>query len=191
MVKNTVGGNKSKGQARKFVSGKETNKNLRISTDEYEVYAQVSKTLGNGMCHVLCIDNKTRLCHIRGKFRGRGKKDNFIKNGSWILVGLRDWELEKDDTKKLQNCDLLEVYSDYDKEKLKISVTSVNWNEFISNDNKNSMVSKEEGDFEFVDEKTEEYRELMEQEMVKSRDQKRDQMSIIQVDEEEINIEDI
>jgi translation initiation factor 1A len=102
MVKNTTGGSKTKGQARKFVNSVKQTSNLRISNDECEVYAQVTKMLGNGMCHVLCIDQQTRLCHIRGKFRGRGKRDNFIGNNSWILVGLREWELEKDkDCKKL------------------------------------------------------------------------------------------
>jgi initiation factor 1A len=100
MVKNTTGGSKTKGQARKLVSfdSKASNKMLRISTDIYEVYAQVTKNLGNGMCHVLCADTKTRLCHIRGKFRGRGKRDNLVGLGSWLLVGIREWEKDKDDT---------------------------------------------------------------------------------------------
>ena len=45
MVKNTVGGNKSKGQARKHLSSN-SNKALKVSEDECEVYAQVTKMLG-------------------------------------------------------------------------------------------------------------------------------------------------
>ena len=86
MVKN-AGGNKTKGQARKFASGGAKNDKLRISEDECEVYAMVEKMLGNGMCHVLCHDGLTRLCHIRGKFRGRGKRDNTVENGACYLSG--------------------------------------------------------------------------------------------------------
>jgi len=120
MVKNTKGGSGHKSQARKFAGGsaKTTNKATRFSQDEYEYYAQVVATLGNGMCHVMCKDGKKRLCHIRGKFRGRGMRDNMVKNGVWVLVGGRDFEAERTkDDKKLENCDLLEVYSDLDKER--------------------------------------------------------------------------
>jgi hypothetical protein len=62
-------------------------------------------------------------CHIRGKFRGRGKKDNFIVSGTLLLVGLREWEREPS-AGKLLNCDLIEVYSESDKIRLKNSVTT-------------------------------------------------------------------
>ena len=99
MVKNTTGGSKTKGQARKFVNTAKQPTNIRLSNDDAELYAQVTKMLGNGMCHVLCIDGKTRLCHIRGKFRGRGKRDNLLGNNSWLLIGLREWEVGKDEKK--------------------------------------------------------------------------------------------
>ena len=109
MVKNT-GGNKTKGQARKFASSGPKSDALRVSEDECEVYGIVDVYLGNNMCQVLCIDNVTRLCHIRGKFRGRGKRDNTVSKGSWILVGLREWDIQKiEKSKKIQECDLLEV----------------------------------------------------------------------------------
>mgnify|MGYP000343635375 CR=1 FL=1 len=177
MVKNTKGGNKAKGQARKFVNEKPSSF-LRVSQDELEMYAQVIRNLGNRMCHVTCLDGKTRLCIIRGKFSGRGKRDNIIGINSWILVGLREWEQDNlgassgsagggDGDKKMQKCDLLEVYSDLDKEKLK-STVRVNWSRFIQNDN-NMVASKRKSDddgndggedddadigFEFVNEAT-------------------------------------
>ena len=162
MVKNITGGSKAKGQARKFVSNKQT-KFLRVSENDYELYAQVIKILGNGMCHVLCIDNMTRLCHIRGKFRGRGKRDNTVTNSSWILVGIRDWESTKKDNEKLENCDLLEVYDDYDKERLKNTINNINWNLF-NNDNYSNKNSND--NFEFADEMTTEYINLMDKHMV-------------------------
>ena len=133
MVKN-AGGNKTKGQARKFASGGGKNDKLRLSEDECEVYAIVEKMLGNGMCHVLCHDSVTRLCHIRGKFRGRGKRDNTVQNGAWLLVGLREWDLEKKDETKIQNCDLLEVYQDRDRNELKSTVKNVKWRLFTKNE---------------------------------------------------------
>ena len=92
MVKNTGGGNKAKGQARKYAnSDKKDTKKLRVSEDPLEIYSQVEKVLGGGMYNVICIDGKSRLCHSAGKFRGRNKKDNFVSLGTWLLVGLRDY----------------------------------------------------------------------------------------------------
>jgi translation initiation factor IF-1 len=128
MVKNVKGGSGHKSLARKGLgdNNKASNK-LRISEDECEIYAQVTKLLGNGMCHVNCMDGQTRLCIIRGKFRGRGKRENKIDAGSWVLVGKRDWESEKKN--EIGKCDLLEVYNDMDVERLKKSVNE-NWRIF-------------------------------------------------------------
>ena len=189
MVKNTTGGSKTKGQARKFVNSIKQTTHLRVSNDECEVYAQVTKMLGNGMCHVLCIDQQTRLCHIRGKFRGRGKRDNFIGNNSWILVGLREWEIERDkDSKKLQNCDLLEVYSSIDVERLKNTVNE-NWNLF----NQEKINNKQEDTFDFIDEGTSEYIELVEKQMNMNKDTSINTINKLVTcdEEEEINIDDI
>lgn len=164
MVRNTAGGSKTKGQARKFVTAKTSN-TLRISQEASEIYAQVIKVLGGSMCHVNDVDGKILLCHIRGKFRGRGKRDNFVSPGAWVLVGLREWETSKEGiTKKLENCDLLEVYNDQDKERLKNNVTIVNWSLFVSNDIKttNSTECADDTGIVFSDEKTDEYRELFE-----------------------------
>lgn len=160
MVKNTFGGSKAKSQARKFTNTHKDNKFLRVSENEFELYAQVIKLLGNGMCHVLCDDMKTRLCHIRRKFRGRNQKDNNVTNTSWVLVGIRDWESSKKADSKLDNCDLLEVYDDYDRERLKTTVHNINWDIF-NNDN-NASNNNLNNEFEFADETMNEYIELME-----------------------------
>jgi translation initiation factor 1A len=189
MVKNQSGGSKTKGQARKFITAKPSN-TLRISHDESEVYAQVIKILGGAMCHVECIDGKIRLCHIRGKFRGRGKRDNLITNGTWILIGLREWEIGKESSRgKLENCDLLEVYNEHDKDKLKNTVNSVNWSKFIANDNKMISTNNSSDLVEFTDEKTEEYRQLIEEQISQSAGG--NTLSIIADDGEEINVDDI
>jgi hypothetical protein len=115
MVKNNAGGNKGKGLARKHVNAAANKSGLRVANDEAERYAVVSKMLGNGMCYVRLLGAGTSgdvLCIIRNKFKGRGKRDNILDSGSWVLVGLREWASKQD------TCDLLEVYNDGERERL-------------------------------------------------------------------------
>ena len=164
MVKNTTGGSKHKGFARKNIVIK-TNNALRVSEDEAELYAQVTKIYGGASCQVINLKGEQLLCHIRGKFRGRGKRDNFISAGTWLLVGLREWEKEPA-AGKLLNCDVIEVYTDADKNRLKNNVNSVNWSTFINNDNKLfNENNNDNDDIVFTDEKTQEYEELIETQM--------------------------
>jgi hypothetical protein len=120
MVKNDAGGNKGKGLARKHVNAAKCggSKLLRVATDEAERYAVVSKMLGNGMCYVRLLSGgnggsaSDKLCIIRNKFKGRGKRDNILDSGSWVLVGMREWASKQD------TCDLLEVYNDGERDRL-------------------------------------------------------------------------
>lgn len=111
MVKNTTGGGKAKGFARKSFAP--ANHKLRLSEHEDEKYAHITKMFGNGMSQVLCDDNKTRLCIIRGKFQGKGKRTSLVTLGSIVLVGLRSWETDSN------KCDLLEVYGQNEIDQLK------------------------------------------------------------------------
>ena len=111
MVKNGFGGNKAKKNSSKSFNVFESN--VRYSQCSDEKYAVVETLLGNNMCQVFCIDGKQRQCVIRGKFSGRGKRTNRINKGTWVLVGLRSWEVSSKN-----KCDLLEVYSDNDKQKI-------------------------------------------------------------------------
>jgi initiation factor 1A len=164
MVKNAGGGKRAKGLARKNVNSNKSSqeKPLRVAQEEDEIYAIVTKLFGNGMCDVLCIDNVTRLCHIRGIFRGRSKRDNCIELGSWTLVGKRSYETVVKDKK--QNCDLLEVYNRSEKEKLRTSVTSINWNMFVKLDNQSNNIEEDLDDgfgIKFADATETEYMDLM------------------------------
>jgi len=117
MVKNSTGGNKSKKQARKTaIQNHQPAKEIRKAKEEGEMYAAVSKMFGGKECEVMCLDNKTRRCVMRSKFTFRGKAENNLSVGTMILVGLRDWEVRH--TGK-ERCDLLEVYSQNEKERLK------------------------------------------------------------------------
>jgi initiation factor 1A len=189
MVKNTSGGSKHKGFARKNVVKKDNNV-LRISEDEAEVYAQVTKIFGGASCQVVNLNGDQMLCHIRGKFRGRGKRDNFIGNGTWLLVGLREWEKEPA-AGKLLNCDVIEVYSDSDKNRLKNNVTSINWYPFINNDNKLFSVADDTNDgIVFSDDKTQEYEDLIEAQLQVSKTEGRN-VIITTDDGEEVDVDDI
>ena len=119
MVKNVKGG-KHKNQARKHLTAIE--RKLRLRLDEGEMYARVTIKPGGNKLIVLCLDNVTRLCTIPGKFN-KGK--DTIEKGSWLLVGLRDWETAK----TRENCDLLEVYSENEKQKLFTTINE-NWGVF-------------------------------------------------------------
>jgi len=126
MVKNTKGGSGHKGQARKHVN-QYVSKKTRVSEDEMEIYACVMSLLGGANCSVKCVDGETRLCIIRGKFRGaRGKRGNTLSRGTWVLVGIREWSSSTGTDKESRKCDLLEVYTDYDKQELK-KIRGINW----------------------------------------------------------------
>ena len=88
MVRNLTGGSGHKSQARKnVVSRGGASGSLRIVQEEGECFAQVERLLGGTNCHVKCSDGVVRLCVIRGKFRGKGKRDNVLSSGSIVLVG--------------------------------------------------------------------------------------------------------
>ena len=117
-----LGGGYQKNQANKHNAPAPTHSKLRVVEEEGEVYAVVTKILGGGMAHVECIDGKKRLCHFRGKFSGKNKRQNEISPNTWVIIGVREWEADKIVTGKkkeqLNNCDLLEVYSDHQKKQL-------------------------------------------------------------------------
>jgi translation initiation factor 1A len=193
MVKNTHGGSGHKKFGRKFTTSAKSNK-LRVSEDEAEVYAIVTKMLGNNMFHCCCIDGVTRLGHIRGKFTGRGKRDNIVQGGKWVLIGLREWDTSGGEkaSKKMQQCDLLEVYSDSDKLRLKDSV-SEDWSILDKNDVSRSSTeetSEERDGFVFGTDRDFERERLVEE--MKSATTQKITMKIEENEkEEEINIDDI
>ena len=189
MVKNTHGGSGHKSQARKNTTTAKqvSSSKLRLmNSEDDEVYAQVLSILGGSTCSVLCHDGTERMCVIRGKFRGRGKRDNTLYRGCWVLVALRSWAGTT--AKGKEQCDLLEIYSETDKKKLQTMESGINWKNFIANDSTNAFNkadSVEQGGFEFSDEQTDEYLDLMKS------DNQKILLTIEETADEEINVDDI
>lgn len=123
MVKNTFGGSSHKKFARSSIAPT-TKTFLRTAKEEGEIYAYVNKMFGNGMCNVVDMNAKEYMCVIRGKFRGKNKKNNKLELGTWVLIGLRGWESVKEGVKPTG--DLLEIYTKEEIERLKSTVRG-NW----------------------------------------------------------------
>jgi hypothetical protein len=161
MVRNLTGGSGHKSQARKNVQKKPSGK-LRIVEEEGEEYAQVIKLYGGSMCQVQCPNNVLRMCIIRGKFRGKGKRGNVLSVGSLLVIGTRDWETT---TKDGQNkCDAIYIYSEIEKQKLYDTIENEEWSEFKKNDCINSCIVYDEhyDNINFTnDEINNEYRNLI------------------------------
>lgn len=108
MVKNKHGGNRHKKMASKNVKPKTFNRKVRFSSNNEEIYAKVEKVYGGNRALVMCNDGHERMMEWRRKFGGRNKRDNFISDGSIVLVGKREWQVMQDNKK--EKVDLLEVY---------------------------------------------------------------------------------
>ena len=126
MVKNEKGGCNGKKVAHKHAV-KSTKSGLRISQSKSEIYGVVKRLNGNTF-DVMCVDDKERRCFIRGKFKGRGKRDNIIEVDKWVLIGIREFQQAPNENaiksnskgkKEMEMCDLLEVYSSGEKDTLK------------------------------------------------------------------------
>ena len=120
MVKNKKGGSKHKKMARKNVTNNAIRRKLRKAVEEGEMYACVIAVHGGGHALIRCSDKKERTLVIRGKFRGRNKRGNFIKANSIVLVALRSISMgEVVEKRKKEKADLIYVYDDDDLEELK------------------------------------------------------------------------
>jgi len=137
MVKNTTGGSRHKGLARKLVNAP-VNNTIRLPQEQSECYARVLKMLGNGMCHVNLVYKDSLyenvICHIRGKFRNRNKRSNLVSNGDTLLVGIRDWE------SNIDNCDLLFIYNQNNLNNLSLPSFNINNDHHDNIDHKHDIL---------------------------------------------------
>lgn len=193
MVKNTGGGKKNKATARKENIKRQTA--LRVPEESGEIYAQAVKVLGGSIASAIDLDGNPLRAHIRGKFRGRNKRGNFISPGVWLLVGLHTWEAGGKRGEP-RNCDVLEVYTDSDKNRLKMTETHVDWSKFVANDTNlfgevsadtEAAATTVDALFEFADEATREYDTLVRANQASSNKQPLQN----DVYEDEVNVDDI
>ena len=183
MVRNTKGGNKSKKMGRKFVN-QPREKFIRYADDIDEIYASIKKIYGGGMAEVACMDGIDRLCIIRKKFKGRNKRDNSASIGTYVLVGLRSWEVVAVDKKK--KCDLLEIYSTEDIMQIKKYMTDSEWSNIVSVEDIEKEGDDDGNGIEFGDEKTERY-----ERMADDATNKKIKANVGENDDEEIDVDDI
>jgi initiation factor 1A len=158
MVKNTQGGNKSKGLARKNMSSSHEKRVLRLPTCSLEQIAVVTQLLGHGMFYVVTEEGVQLLGRIRNKFRGRSKRDNNLTKGIVVLVGLREWEAPN-----YKECDLLEVYDPNEIKQLR-KIPTINIRELDKHiESCGGAVSEkaETDDIEFSTDHAEDYTDIM------------------------------
>jgi len=165
MVKNTMGGCNGKKVAHKHAV-KSNKSGLRVSQNKSEIYGVVKRLNGNTF-DVTCIDDKERRCFIRGKFKGRGKRDNIIEVDKWVLIGLREFQQVPSELvlvngkKEMEMCDLLEVYSSSEKDTLKRTHGIFMKESELSRAMAATAVSEEA--FQFVDTDTMRYQKISSQ----------------------------
>ena len=116
MPRNVIGGNRAKKQGNKH-GGRSARGNggqfagVRRAA-EGELYAVATKVYGGGRAMVTGHDGLNRRLEIRGKFRGRNRRQNEVRPGGLVLVGDRLWAInESTNSKSERVCDLLYVYS--------------------------------------------------------------------------------
>ena len=123
MVKNKKGGSGHKKYARKKVNNHNSgysNRKLRKVAEVGEIYARIKRVYGGGHAEIYCTDGKVRILVIRGKFRGRNKRDNTIKLNSIVIAGLRSVSMgEVVAVTKKEKADLIYVYNDNNLKELK------------------------------------------------------------------------
>ena len=83
---------------------------FRPPEEDGEIVAILDKNMGHGILQVKTPTGDILLCHVRKKFGG--KERAALKLGTWLLVGLREFETAK------KHCDLLEIYSDAEVQRL-------------------------------------------------------------------------
>lgn len=156
MVRNKKGGSSHKKMARKNVApkGGYRSRKLRKVHEEGEIYARITAISGGGHAVILCSDGKIRTLVIRGKFRGRNKRDNTIKPNSLVIAGLRSVTMgEVISGNKKEKADLIYVYNESDFDELKEIQAIQN---ILSDEKKGQIKHDNESGFIFGDKEDDE-----------------------------------
>lgn len=128
MVRNINGGNKAKSKARKDTSDESyQNNSIRLPENELEVLAFVNKCYGNGRFEITITDGSKISCVVRGKHKGKHRRNNLVAAGCLILVGLREWE------SPYKTSDLITTYSPFEVDTIK-TIPGLNISQFPLDD---------------------------------------------------------
>ncbi len=130
---------------------------IRKPKEEGEIFARVTSIYGGGHAGILCADGIERTLVIRGRFRGRNKRDNTIRLNTFVLAGLRSVSMgSTTQGNKKEKADLLFVYSENQINELKTltDIQKILTQEEIEEQNKNDI------GFEFTNKIIEEDDEL-------------------------------
>jgi translation initiation factor 1A len=103
MPPNLKGGKKYKKNSKK---GADDGSIIMIDRQPGQQVARVIKVLGNRNMSCYCNDNKIRVCHVRGKMRGRV----FVEQGDIVLISLREFEEGASTSHDDLNGDILAKY---------------------------------------------------------------------------------
>jgi len=128
-----MGGNKGRKQGKKYQAAPAHN--LRLASEEAELYAVFTKLFGGSSTEVMCSDGVSRKCIIRNKFRGRHRRDNRVEVGVLALVGVREWE-----SASHQSVDLLHVYSPEHRQRL-VGEVAADWTWLTGGEDGNATAS--------------------------------------------------
>ena len=161
MVRNKKGGSSHKKMARKNVApkGGYKSRKLRKINEEGEIYARITAISGGGHAVILCSDGKIRTLVIRGKFRGRNKRDNTIKINSLVIAGLRSVSMGEVVNGKKEKADLIYVYNESDFDELK-EIQAVQG--ILSDEKKIQIKKDQESGFIFDDKEDDDEEEVIE-----------------------------
>jgi initiation factor 1A len=100
MGKNKSGGNKQKG-----MQNDTQDYNVIFKQDDSQIYAIVTKNLGNSSFQVADQHNNLYIAHVRGKMKGRAKRKFFINIYDILLVQFRQFASNKNIT------DIIQIYN--------------------------------------------------------------------------------
>lgn len=121
MGKNKGGGSKHKKYAKKKNVSNNVHRKLRKPVVEGEIYARVIAVSGGSHAKIWCADKKERTLVIRGKFRGRNKRNNTISLNCIVIAGLRSVSMgEVIEKNKKEKADLIYVYDKNEMDELKL-----------------------------------------------------------------------
>ena len=100
-----MGKNKSGGNKQKAMQNDTQDNHVIFKQDDSQIYAIVTKNLGNSSFQVADQHNNLYIAHVRGKMKGMAKRKFFIQIYDILLVQFREFASNKNIT------DIIQIYN--------------------------------------------------------------------------------